>query len=129
MLESSESPDGFSPDDSIDAWPLCPDCGRRRLTTCPFCKTSGSDCLPGTGPDQRQAEHPLVICPVCDEPFEPAYLKTCEWCGHEFDDGIAVKPPPSVEPIEINERMVLLMIGIVAVMGGAIAYFAWLLRG
>ena len=115
------------PTDEV-GWPGCPQCGRRRLTTCPYCKTSRSDFAPSTGPDRRSAPGQIVICAICDEPFEPMYLQACEWCGHEFADGVQVKPPVVVEPIEINERMLLAIVGMAAAVGGVIAYFAWVLR-
>ncbi|MBQ8364066.1 MAG: hypothetical protein IJX36_09095, partial [Thermoguttaceae bacterium] len=28
--------------EALSVWPRCPDCGRRRVTRCPICKTSGT---------------------------------------------------------------------------------------
>jgi len=43
-------PDGSWPDDEettadtiLDAWPICPECGAKRTTQCPICKTTGDD--------------------------------------------------------------------------------------
>jgi uncharacterized protein (DUF983 family) len=30
-------------DDAAAGWPTCPQCGARRMTTCPICRTSGTD--------------------------------------------------------------------------------------
>jgi len=108
----------------------CPSCGKPRMTTCPFCKTSSATFPASTGPD-RNNDHAdtIVVCSVCDEPFRPTYLKVCEWCGHEFPDGsqpLARTEP--TEPIEFNERMLVVIIGTVAVVVATIGYFAWLLR-
>lgn len=56
---------------------------------------SRCDCGPGgCGAHEVEAENvaaesvvPLLLCPTCDEPFHPQYLRRCEWCGHEFPDG------------------------------------------
>ncbi len=155
-------------DEALEIWPRCPSCGRRRITRCPICKTSGDlfplgdgdffdhdrdsnpeledaprhcrcgggcshrerkmllddselpstldgEIIPGV-PDPRVVfEHeesdvfefvdeererrfewneadayetpPVLICDVCSEAFVPVFLKRCEWCGYEFDDG------------------------------------------
>lgn len=49
--------------------------------------------------EEDKADHPteepaetasstLLLCPTCDEPFHPQYLRRCEGCGHEFPDGV-----------------------------------------
>ncbi|HUY32434.1 MAG TPA: DUF2007 domain-containing protein [Pirellulales bacterium] len=108
----------------------CPDCGRPRLAICPVCETAGND-FPAAdlrAYDQEDEGAPLLICPTCDEPFGPGYLRRCEWCGHDFGRGIEpsrpVRRPPS-EPM--NARVIaifLLIVGSLAVLFG---YFAVLL--
>jgi hypothetical protein len=107
----------------------CPSCGRARLTICPFCKTSSANFPASTGPDRRSDDQRFVVCSMCDEPFTPVYLKICEWCGHEFPDGSDPPVPPKLkEPLEFNERMLVVIVGMVAVVGATIGYFAWVLR-
>lgn len=111
-------------------WPRCPGCGAARVTTCPACKTSAA-AFPPADASHLAAEAPqdsdqaLVLCPTCDEPFAPQYLKRCEWCGHEFDDGIEPTPEPSSE--RINVRMLLVMAAVAALCVGLLAYFTILL--
>jgi hypothetical protein len=67
----------------------------------------------------------MVLCPTCDEPFEPVYLARCEWCGHDFPDGIA--PPPGPEDAAHREppnmRVVVVMAGIVGLAIALAIYF------
>ena len=114
----------------IEEPPVCPDCGRPRMTSCPCCKTASTHFPFSTGPEHRFDDAPpMLVCTTCDEPFRPVYLKICEWCGHEFADG---SMPPALpaprEPIEFNPRLIVALAGIVAVFVGVIGYFAWLLR-
>ncbi len=87
-----------------DLWPRCPECDARRITVCPICKTSGSH-LPladadYSPPSEETAERqPMVLCPTCDEPFIPQYLRHCEWCDHDFGAGIEPNHDPVSEPI------------------------------
>jgi hypothetical protein len=37
---------------------------------------------------QPSASPTLLLCPTCDEPFRPQFLRSCEACGHEFPDGV-----------------------------------------
>jgi hypothetical protein len=48
---------------------------------------------------------PLLLCPTCDEPFTPRYLKRCGSCGYEFEDGEDIAPEPIItEPLNRNVR-------------------------
>ena len=76
------------PEAAIDAWPNCPECGQPRHTNCPFCQTAGHEFPPAHLPDTQIPEKPLVVCPTCDEPFTPEYLRACEWCDFRFEDGL-----------------------------------------
>jgi hypothetical protein len=102
------------------------------VAICPFCKTTGNRFRPAELIDGRPtgAEPALLICPICDEPFEPAYLRTCEWCGHHFGEGIEAPEIVRALPSEpLNPRVVLVGLAGVAIIGGLVAYFAWLLSG
>lgn len=111
-------------------WPLCPECGARRVTTCPVCKTSGSH-FPLADANASEASEPaelptrMVICSTCDEPFMPQYLRHCEWCGHEFEDGVE----RSHEPVEevLSGRAIAVILALVALLIAMLIYFAILL--
>lgn len=112
---------------------ICPECNRRRTAVCPICRTAGSNFPPGDFPVAREeeetAEPPLLICPTCDEPFEPRYLRRCEWCGHDFGEGIAEPERPVERPSEpLNPRIILAALAALALLGALMAYFAKLLR-
>ena len=56
-------------------------------------KTGGDSqgsCSTGAAPSEHEEEEEeedpetMLMCSVCDEPFEPTYPKHCEWCDHEF---------------------------------------------
>lgn len=108
--------------------PVCPDCGRPRTATCPFCHTSGKGFRPSDASGRTDVEEPTwLICPTCDEPFEGGYLRRCEGCGHDFGQGLASPPvisPPDVEPM--NWRVAVVGIAVVAIIGGLLTYFALL---
>ncbi len=81
LVELEEEADAERPD-----WPTCPGCGRPRHTSCPVCETAGSGFTVAFVPEGPEKKH-LVLCPTCDEAFEPEFLAQCEWCGHQFGDG------------------------------------------
>ena len=64
----------------------------------------------------------MLICPTCDEPFEPQYPRRCEWCGHEFHDGYdaALRDDPAEE---IGSRTILVILGLLALTLALVAYF------
>lgn len=108
----------------------CPDCSRPRVAICPFCKTMGNHFRAADEIAVREtdAEPSLLICPICDEPFEPTYLRRCEWCGHEFADGIeppAIVRTTSTEPL--NRRVLLVGAAGVAIIVVLMVYFSRLL--
>jgi hypothetical protein len=99
------------------------------------CSCGPGGCAPAiqeieeTRPDDASASDmaaPLLMCPTCDEPFVPGHPRTCEWCGHVFDDGWDedVRPTP-VDSINARTTIVLLLVA--AVLIGMAAYLAWLL--
>jgi hypothetical protein len=108
----------------------CPDCNRLRVAVCPYCKTTGSRFRAADviGGQMADAEPILLVCPICDEPFEPTYLRRCEWCGHDFGDGMeppAIVKNPPVEPP--NARVLIVGLAGVAIVAGLFVYFAFLL--
>ena len=114
---------------TVAAMPTCPSCGRLRTAICPFCQTSGKGFRAADATDRADGAGPMrLICPTCDEPFEDGYLRRCEWCGHDFGDGLetpAVVAPPELEPM--NWRVTVVGIGVVAILAALLAYFASLL--
>jgi hypothetical protein len=111
---------------------LCPQCSRRRTAVCPICKTAGSNFDPGQSnvdEHDHSGEPPLLICPTCDEPFEPSYLRSCEWCGHDFESGISIPRPAVPSDFESpNSRVIIVAVGLLALIGGLMAYFAKVLE-
>lgn len=110
-------------------WPLCPACGRRRFAVCPYCQSSG-DRFANTEV-AWEADHDIVrvVCPTCDEPFQPQFRGLCHGCGHVFDPITESIDPPSREPDDENSRRAMYaLFGIIAVLAALGAYFAWLLR-
>jgi hypothetical protein len=108
----------------------CPDCGRPRMAICPVCETAGHDFPAADLPahDLENEAAALLICPTCDEPFEPGYLRRCEWCGHDFGRGIEPSRPverPAREPM--NARVIAILLLISCSIAGLFAYFALLL--
>jgi len=58
----------------------------------------------------------MLICPTCDEPFEPEYPRLCQWCGHEFPDGFEVDGTVT-SPEQLNSRIIaaVLILGVLGV--------------
>ena len=126
---------------TIDAWPTCPSCGKKRHTMCPICETAGSDFPPAdsiSGDDETELEgtddpgDPLgrrpLLCPMCDEPFVPNYLRECEWCNFDFGYGLEkpVEFDDSLEPV--NWRVGLLIAGLLALAGLLVFYMNVLMQ-
>ena len=135
--DALEDADDFAAGDDIDAdyvpWPRCPSCSRPRHTACPVCQTAGSDFLPafdplGPGTDDEDQQHSLVICPTCDEPFRPVYLKRCEWCGHRFADGRDLPPAPLLTSpfAEMNGRAWIVLVGVLLTIGALVGLLGWI---
>lgn len=64
------------------------------------------------------------MCPVCDEPFRPAYPRHCEWCGHEFDDGYVIEQIVKAEAIPGRAIALVLALGLFLLAG--LAYFLFI---
>jgi hypothetical protein len=128
--------------DDAAEWPTCPSCRRRRLTSCPVCETAGTHFdeafLPDATPEDDQpagggrANPLLVICPTCDEPFRPRFPARCEWCGYRFGESqepsaTGQRPVPPAEP-QINRRVVIVIVGMLASMGALLGWFYYILH-
>jgi hypothetical protein len=88
-------------------WPACPRCGTPRTAICPACRTEGSD-FPSAdrAPDAEpgDASRPLLLCPECDEPFTPGYLRRCGQCGHPFESAGDVDAAEDLETGALREH-------------------------
>jgi hypothetical protein len=68
-----------------------------------------------------EPESAMLVCPTCDEPFRPEFLRQCQRCGHEFPDGVEADPElPLREPL--NLRVIGAMAALV-VLGLLLAVF------
>jgi hypothetical protein len=112
------------------SWPRCPQCQARRVTVCPVCHTSGNrfplaDTDSSGTPQSAETLPRMLLCTTCDEPFAPQYLHQCEWCGHQFADGIEAPQEPAAEPI--NGRLIAIILALAALLIGILVYFMILL--
>jgi hypothetical protein len=106
---------------------LCPECGKPRMTVCPFCNTASAAFPAGDRMGPRDGDDPgLVICQTCDEPFEPIYYRRCAWCGHDFGSGRETEPPETVE--YLNDRVTVAAVGLGVALLVILAYFTTLLK-
>jgi len=131
-----ESTEGFltveSADDgreTLSERPVCPGCGKPRITACPACGTTGGENFYDAGlpldaeADSESSATSLLVCQTCDEAFTPQYPRLCEWCNHDFGDGTQIDEPD--DPLEIvSPRVIATIIALLAVCLGVAAYFA-----
>jgi len=101
-------------------WPVCPSCGARRITCCPWCGTWGT-AFPRGAPAPDGTSHSRRICPTCDEPFVPEFSRRCEWCGEMFEVGSA--PPSRLVP-NLHVRQVAVWLALAAGLGGILILLA-----
>ena len=126
-----ESAGGKEADDDHPASSArCPSCSKPRMAVCPYCRTSGTRFRAADtfGDGITPNEEPLLLCPICDEPFEGSFLRLCEWCGHDFGSGVEapeIVREASSEPL--NWRVLLVGVGGAALVAGLVGYFAVLL--
>jgi hypothetical protein len=116
----------------ITAWPMCPDCRRPRTTVCPICETSGTE-FPRADENffagqTNQALDPSrlpVICTTCDEPWLAEFLRCCEWCNHDFGQGLELElaGPMNLDDRELNSRAGLVTLALGAIVLGLLLYF------
>ncbi len=118
---------------TVEAWPLCLSCREPRHTTCPVCGTAGSEFpyadAEYSPPITEEGESGLrmhLICPTCDEPFVPLFLRRCQWCSHDFGEGLETDVPAdsAVSEIEINRRVLVVGVGLLVVVVALAVYFA-----
>lgn len=125
--------------ESDDHWPVCPHCGRGRLTSCPVCQTAGTHFatafMPDLGPSAEQPAEDtslFVLCPTCDEPFAAQFPAVCEWCNHRFRDGYeppeATRKPSQFSSVDIGSRVVIVTAGLVAFLAALFAWFYYVLH-
>jgi len=70
----------------------------------------------------------MVICPTCDEPFQPVYPKRCEWCGHEFPDGVDMPlPEGDDDAADFTGRVYAVIAVLLAVALAGLLYFRFML--
>lgn len=141
----------FSPDDgdapeelaSWSDWPVCPRCGQRRQARCPTCgyaadnipladyQELGAVSLPIVGRlgerrgEELQRASVLLMCPHCEEAFQPTFYDRCAACGHDFGEGIRVA---FFGDDTLTPRVVGAAIGLLAFLLGLFAFFWLLLR-
>lgn len=109
--------------DELNVWPTCPGCHRKRTAVCPHCGTAGSD-FPAA--DSSGETEPAWICPTCDEPLRLSMLRRCEWCGHDFGEGVEVQPEEVMAAYD--RRIFLLLAAVAATFGALMFYFYQLLQ-
>ena len=136
--------------ETIAAWPVCDGCQRPRHTMCEICGTAGSDFpLADMPPAQAMTDEALsgeagpvlmVLCPTCDEPFVPEFLRRCQWCDHDFGEGrdYDLAPDGDMAPDgsvtsqlleNLNHRALGLAVGVLAVLVALAVYFATVAGG
>jgi hypothetical protein len=92
------------------------------------CACGSGGCTPTRAEEEQTAselppERPMLLCPICDEAFTPQYGRRCEWCGHEFADGMTFEPPAREQ---IHARVLIVILLLLAFVGAVVAYFALL---
>lgn len=73
-------------------WPKCHACGAKRMTWCTFCSTIGTEFELADTSAWGASNDVLLLCSICDEPFEPRFHRNCASCGRRFADGIESEP-------------------------------------
>jgi predicted RNA-binding Zn-ribbon protein involved in translation (DUF1610 family) len=79
-----------------------------------------------SSPAAETSSSPLLICPTCDEPFHPQYLRRCEWCGHEFPDGVEFPSPAAKLQEPFNWRIAYVIYALALLAVGLAVYLLWL---
>jgi hypothetical protein len=121
--------------DALTAWPTCPQCGQGRHTACHFCGAAGTDfpqVEPALTPDDESDPPRLwILCPLCDELLAAQFFRRCEWCGHDFGEGLENDSPSYAQQREelMTVRAILVAAMLVAGLLIASIYFALLTSG
>ena len=112
------------------------------------CGCGSGGCCPGKGvpqEDRPQRESPqgdtaeeagvepevvrlVLVCPTCDEPFVPEFSRRCEWCSHQFEDGIEISTG-SATVEQISSQAIAVALGLLALLLALAGYFAWIVPG
>ena len=76
--------------------------------------------------DQPSGTRLALICSTCDEPFVAEFLRRCQWCGHDFGDGLPVDVvAPAAEDYEsLNGRVLAVALALVGLVVVAVIYVA-----
>ncbi len=83
----------------------------------------------GDTPGAEQAHDDLpvplmLLCPTCDEPFEPEHSRFCAWCEYDFGEGFDVEIE-TLPAEDLNPRVVAMIAVLVGVFVAAALYFAF----
>jgi hypothetical protein len=81
--------------------------------------------------DEERRARPslLLICPTCDEPFKPRFLRHCEWCNHDFGTGLETpQTVATAERSEFNSRIAIVAAGIVGALVASMFYVHQVLK-
>jgi len=90
--------------------------------------SSASDSAPPDGEEGADMAERMVICPTCDEPFQPEHPKRCEWCGHEFPDGVDMPlPEGDPEAADFTGRVYAVIGLLLAIALAGLLYFRFML--
>lgn len=139
---AAAKPTSSAPPHRWQEWAACPQCGELRPTLCPSCDTRGTDFpLAEFVPSQDQQrpiqliadgqespEDPVhLVCPICDEVFQPRFHRHCARCGHDFGSGLEHRAVDQEPDEQLNRRAaallgVLLVLSVVVI---AILSLAW----
>lgn len=112
-------------------WPTCPQCHARREAHCSVCSARGSDFRladfeePEDPEEVASSADVLLLCSTCDEPFTPQFSRSCIGCGFDFGEGVE---QPEIGHEELNTRVVIVIVGVVLLLVGLLAFFTLVLR-
>lgn len=133
--------------DCVSHWPECPQCCQPRQAVCPSCKEAGnhfpqadspittaekmspesgcSSVVPTDASPISDRDDLPLWCLLCDEVFQAQFYRHCEWCGHDFGNGIDLTTS-YINPVSVRERAIVgLLVGITI---GTLSYLVWLFR-
>ncbi|MBC8355594.1 MAG: hypothetical protein H8E66_26750 [Planctomycetes bacterium] len=117
-------------------WPGCPQCQERREAQCSVCLARGTDFRLADFEEPDDLERGdteegdrdtdvLLLCSTCDEPFTPTFYRRCGECEFDWGDGIE---EPEIVREELNNRVVIVIVGVVLLLVGLLAFFTVVLR-
>lgn len=115
------------------AWPVCSKCQVRREAKCSVCSARGTDFRLADFDESEDPEEVvdeldvLLLCSTCDEPFTPQFFRRCAECGSDYGNGIE-EEEDEFEGEELNNRVVAVIVGVVLLLVGLLAFFSFVLR-